>query len=155
MALVSYGASDDSDLSDEEEEVEKVTASAAVSAVKKTTPFESNGHISDEEDEFLGGGIIKTMQHQITYVCVPGDEDHFIPEKEEPDVFSLIAKKLPQVPNTPFQDQLKIKALNVSGTQSEEKGGGGGGDWAYPRKERLWRQGHCCHDFSSHLLVTY
>ena len=70
-------------------------------------------------------------------------------------MFSLIAKKLPQVPDTPFQDQLKIKALNVSGTQSEEKGGGGGGDWAYPRKERLWRQGHYCHDFLSHLLVTY
>ena len=70
MALVSYGASDDSDLSDEEEEVEKVTASAAVSAVKKATPFESNGHISDEEDEFLGGGIIKTMQHQITDIYV-------------------------------------------------------------------------------------
>ena len=83
MALVSYGASDDSDLSEEEEEpqVEKEKASVPVSA-GKSTAFQPNGHISDEEDEFLGGG----------------DEDDFIPEKEEPDVFSLIAKKLPQVP---------------------------------------------------------
>ena len=57
MALVSYGASDDSDLSEEEEEpqVEKEKASVPVSA-GKTTAFQPNGHISDEEDEFLGGG---------------------------------------------------------------------------------------------------
>ena len=69
MALVAYGASDDSDLSEEEEEVTKkaVPGSSAV----KPASFEANGHISDEEDEFLGGG---------------GDED-LIPEKEEPDVF--------------------------------------------------------------------
>ena len=56
MALVSYGASDDSDLSEEEEEVEKEKAPVPVSA-GKTTAFQPNGHISDEEDEFLGGGI--------------------------------------------------------------------------------------------------
>ena len=54
--MVSYGASDDSDFSEEEEEeAEKEKASVAVSA-GKTTAFEANGQISDEEDEFLGGG---------------------------------------------------------------------------------------------------
>ena len=72
MALVAYGASDDSDLSEEEEEEAKPE--------KVTKNVLENGHISDEEDEFFGGG---------------GDD--FIPEKEEQDVFSLIAKKLPNV----------------------------------------------------------
>ena len=105
MALVSYGASDDSDLSEEEEEpqVEKEKASVPVSA-GKTTAFQPNGHISDEEDEFLGGGnqlwniAIFPIMSKLFFEWILGDEDDFIPEKEEPDVFSLIAKKLPQVP---------------------------------------------------------
>ena len=35
---------------------------------------------------------------KLFFEWILGDEDDFIPEKEEPDVFSLIAKKLPQVP---------------------------------------------------------
>ena len=109
MALVSYGASDDSDFSEEEEEeAEKEKASVAVSA-GKTTAFQTNGHISDEEDEFLGGGNFTTTTYSIpilfprcensfSFEWISGDEDYLIPEKEEPDVFSLIAKKLPQVP---------------------------------------------------------
>jgi len=102
MALVSYGASDDSDLSEEEEEpqVEKEKASVPVSA-GKTTAFQPNGHISDEEDEFLGGG----------------DEDDFIPEKEEPDVFSLIAKKLPQA----LKVKKKVEVLEETGPIPEKK----------------------------------
>ena len=70
MALVSYGASDDSDLSEEEEEeVENVKASAAVSA-GKTTVFQSNGHISDEEDEFLGGGKSRIKAQLYQYYLI-------------------------------------------------------------------------------------
>lgn len=54
MALVSYGASDDSDLSEEEEE--EVEKASVPDNARKTTAFQTNGHISDEEDEFLGGG---------------------------------------------------------------------------------------------------
>ena len=102
MALVSYGASDDSDLSEEEQEEEsgKEKASLAVGA-GKTSAFQPNGHISDEEDEFLGGG----------------DEDDFIPEKEEPDVFSLIAKKLPQA----LKVKKKVEVLEETGPIPEKK----------------------------------
>ena len=70
MALVSYGASDDSDLSEEEEEeVENVKASVAVSA-GKTTVFQPNGHISDEEDEFLGGGNFRIKAQLYQYYLI-------------------------------------------------------------------------------------
>ena len=67
MALVSYGASDDSDLSEEEEEEKK--ASVPVSA-GKTTAFQSNGHISDEEDEFLGGGNLISKHSYLKLVSL-------------------------------------------------------------------------------------
>ena len=100
MALVAYGASDDSDLSEEEEEEVRKNPVPGSSAVKPTA-FEANGHISDEEDEFLGGG---------------GDED-LIPEKEEPDVFSLIAKKLPQA----LKAKKKVEVVEETGPIPEKK----------------------------------
>merc|ERR1719430_3113936 len=81
---------------EEEVEKEKVPISAG-----KTTAFQPNGHISDEEDDFLGGG----------------EEDDFIPEKEEPDVFSLIAKKLPQA----LKVKKKVEVLEETGPIPEKK----------------------------------
>jgi len=100
MALVAYGASDDSDLSEEEEEEVTKNPVPGSSAVKPAS-FEANGHISDEEDEFLGGG---------------GNED-LIPEKEEPDVFSLIAKKLPQA----LKAKKKVEVVEETGPIPEKK----------------------------------
>lgn len=81
MALVAYGASDDSDLSEDDEAPPQTTTKLA------TKTDISNGHISDEE-EFFG------EQH-----------DDSILEPQEPDLFSLIAKKLPQA--------LKAKKIEV------------------------------------------
>ena len=100
--MVAYGASDDSDLSEEEEEEEVTKKPVPGSSAVKPTPFvEANGNISDEEDEFLGGG---------------GDED-LIPEKEEPDVFSLIAKKLPQA----LKAKKKVEVVEETGPIPEKK----------------------------------
>jgi len=103
MALVSYGSSDESDLSEEEEEqVKKETSkvkSVAEPEVKKDVANieEVNkdvknvnskdkdsiveGHISDEEDEFIGSSV--------------DHGDDLLAGDNEPDLFSLIAKKLP------------------------------------------------------------
>ena len=116
MALVSYGASDDSDISEEEEEVEKEKVPISAG---KTTAFQPNGHISDEEDDFLGGGIYQsnTLQFNLLllklfFEWISGEEDEFIPEKEEPDVFSLIAKKLPQVPLAWSKNKVQIDIIS-------------------------------------------
>ena len=82
MALVAYGASDDSDMSeDEEEEKENHT----IAEIKKpgnvaVAAALEDGHISDEE-EFFGGENGNDFAAEI---------------EAEPDLFSLIAKKLPQ-----------------------------------------------------------
>lgn len=79
MALVAYGASDDSDMSEDEEE-EKQNHNVAEIKKPVAVAVLENGHISDEE-EFFGGENGNDFAAEI---------------EAEPDLFSLIAKKLPQ-----------------------------------------------------------
>lgn len=85
MALVSYGASDDSDYSEDEDATEAILVSKKTEIKVSGDSVDKSldgGHISDEEDFFTsesaGGGSI-------------------LDEPAEPDLISLIAKKLPQV----------------------------------------------------------
>ena len=54
---------------------------------------------------------------KLFFEWILGDEDDFIPEKEEPDVFSLIAKKLPQA----LKVKKKVEVLEETGPIPEKK----------------------------------